>query len=188
MVNDRPNWDDTVLHKPLPLHCYSVLCFLCELWISVLLYTPTQQFINFRISRPALVGSTFCSPGVEVVVGPHAREITWNPSYKSVTSDFTHLLIILRNLEHSCMDRWTVFPVTQKSYVQGRKWLVLFEDHKHLLVIIWVFRFFGRENFDLRNQGLFETSFCLVVLRYFFIVKVSAKFMCFVCLNHYRNS
>ena len=112
VVNAHPNWEDTVLHKPLPLHCYSVLCFLCELWISVLLYTPTQQFINFRVSRPALVGSTFCSPGVEVVVGPHAREITWNPSYRSVTSDFTHLLIILRNLEHSCMDRWTVFPVT----------------------------------------------------------------------------
>jgi hypothetical protein len=82
----------------------------------------TQQFINFwaparTVDQLALVGSTFCSPGL--VVGSMG-EITWNPSYRSVTSCFTCLLIIiLRNLEQ-VQDRCTVLPVRQ-SYMQDRK-------------------------------------------------------------------
>jgi len=110
-----PHWEDT--HPALSTVC-TLFCVPCMNSEFCSVSAHTQQFINFwsparTVHQLALVGSTFCSPGLAV---GSMDEITWNPSYRSVTSCFTCLLIIiLRNL-----DRCTVLPVRQ-SYMQDRK-------------------------------------------------------------------
>lgn len=102
-----------------------LLCPLFPVWtLNLCSSVHTQQFINFlffRVSRPAFVGSTFCSPGVEVVVGPWTRDHVES----KLQIGHIRLYVFTDNPAQPGDASYSVSGHT--SYTQGRKWLVLFE-------------------------------------------------------------